>query len=72
MTAHGRSRLGRMVPLAGLAGRTAGEAVVAALRKWLTGEDSAEFHERTSERYATLVPPGAAAHLPGGDGPSTG
>ncbi len=55
MTAHSRSRLGRAVPLAGLAGRTAGEAVVAALRKRLTGEDSAEFHERTSERYAAML-----------------
>lgn len=52
---HGRSRLARTVPLAGLAGRTAGEAVVAALRKRLTGEDSAEFHERTSERYAAML-----------------
>ncbi|MGH3803875.1 MAG: hypothetical protein ACRDTD_27845, partial [Pseudonocardiaceae bacterium] len=55
MTAHSRSRLARTVPLAGLAGRTAGEAVVAALRKRLTGEDSAEFHERTSERYAAML-----------------
>lgn len=55
MTAHGRSRLGRTVPLAGLAGRTAGEAVIAALRKRLTGEDSAEFHERTSQRYAAML-----------------
>ncbi|MGH3512380.1 MAG: ABC1 kinase family protein [Mycobacterium sp.] len=56
MTARGRSRLSRTVPLAGLAGRTAGEAVVAALRKRLTGEDSAaEFHERTSERYAAML-----------------
>lgn len=53
---HGRSRLARTVPLAGLAGRTAGEAVIAALRKRLTGEDSAaEFHERTSERYAAML-----------------
>ncbi len=55
MTAYGRSRLSRTVPLAGLAGRTAGEAVVAALRKRLTGEDSAEFHKRTSERYAAML-----------------
>jgi predicted unusual protein kinase regulating ubiquinone biosynthesis (AarF/ABC1/UbiB family) len=55
MTAYGRTRLSRTVPLAGLAGRTAGEAVVAALRKRLTGEDSAEFHERTSERYAAML-----------------
>ena len=55
MTAYGRSRLARTVPLAGLAGRTAGEAVVAALRKRLTGEDSAEFHERTSQRYAAML-----------------
>lgn len=56
MTAYGRSRLSRTVPLAGLAGRTAGEAVVAALRKRLTGQDSAaEFHERTSARYAAML-----------------
>ncbi|MGH3754000.1 MAG: ABC1 kinase family protein [Pseudonocardiaceae bacterium] len=55
MTAHGRSRLARTVPLAGLAGRTAGEAVIAALRKRLTGQDSAEFHERTSARYAAML-----------------
>ncbi|HKR49795.1 MAG TPA: AarF/ABC1/UbiB kinase family protein [Pseudonocardiaceae bacterium] len=52
---HGQSRLARTVPLAGLAGRTAGEAVVAALRKRLTGEGNAEFHERTSERYAAML-----------------
>ncbi len=55
MTAYGRTRLARTVPLAGLAGRTAGEAVIAALRKRLTGQDSAEFHERTSERYAAML-----------------
>jgi predicted unusual protein kinase regulating ubiquinone biosynthesis (AarF/ABC1/UbiB family) len=55
MTAQSRTRLARTVPLAGLAGRTAGEAVVAALRKRLTGQDSAEFHERTSERYAAML-----------------
>ncbi|MCA1821961.1 MAG: AarF/ABC1/UbiB kinase family protein [Pseudonocardia sp.] len=52
---QGPSRLARTVPLVGLAGRTAGEAVVAALRKRLTGEDSAEFHERTSQRYAAML-----------------
>ncbi|MBV8995619.1 MAG: AarF/ABC1/UbiB kinase family protein, partial [Pseudonocardiales bacterium] len=53
---QGRTRLGRTVPLAGLVGRTAGEAVVAALRKRLTGQDSAtEFHERTSQRYAAML-----------------
>jgi len=52
---HGGRRLARTVPLAGLAGRTAGEAVIAALRKRLTGEDSAEFHQRTSERYAAML-----------------
>ncbi|MGH3838295.1 MAG: hypothetical protein ACRDSF_21755, partial [Pseudonocardiaceae bacterium] len=55
MTAYGRTRLSRTVPLVGLAGRTAGEAVVAALRKRLTGEDSAAFHERTSQRYAAML-----------------
>ena len=55
-TQQGRTRLSRTVPLAGLAGRTVGEAVVAALRKRLTGQDSAaEFHERTSERYAAML-----------------
>jgi len=55
MTAYGHSRLSRAIPLAGLAGRTAGEAVITALRKRLTGEDSAEFHQRTSERYAVML-----------------
>lgn len=55
MSAYGRSRLSRAIPLAGLAGRTAGEAVITALRRRLTGEDSAEFHQRTSDRYAAIL-----------------
>jgi predicted unusual protein kinase regulating ubiquinone biosynthesis (AarF/ABC1/UbiB family) len=45
----------RTVPLAGLAARTAGEAVVAALRRKVAGSDPAEFHGRTAERYAQLL-----------------
>lgn len=49
-----QGRLRRGAPVAGLAARTAGEAVVAALRGKLTGEGKAEFHARTAERYAEL------------------
>lgn len=47
-----RGRVTRTAPLLGLAGRTAGEAVVASLRGRLKGEDGAAFHQRTAERYA--------------------
>ena len=43
-----RGRIARVAPLVGLGGRTAGEAVVAALCR--RGRD--EFHQRTAERYA--------------------
>ena len=45
-------RVRRVAPLVGLAGRTAGEAVVESLRRRRSGGDSAEFHARTAERYA--------------------
>lgn len=46
-------RLRRTVPIAGLAARTTGEAVVAALRRKATrGETSSLDHERIAERYA--------------------
>lgn len=48
-------RIRRLAPLAGLTARTAGEAAVVALRSRLTGESSAEFHQRTAERYAELL-----------------
>ncbi|MGI5171354.1 ABC1 kinase family protein [Spirillospora sp. CA-253888] len=41
-------RISRTAPLVALAGRTAGEAVVAALRG---GDAKAEFHRRAAERY---------------------
>ncbi|MDL4776750.1 MULTISPECIES: ABC1 kinase family protein [Thermomonosporaceae] len=44
--------MARTAPLVGLAGRTAGEAVVASLRKRVRGADTAEFHARAAERYA--------------------
>jgi predicted unusual protein kinase regulating ubiquinone biosynthesis (AarF/ABC1/UbiB family) len=47
-----RGRVGRVAPLAGLAGRTAGEAVVASLRKNRGAGDAAAFHARNAERYA--------------------
>jgi predicted unusual protein kinase regulating ubiquinone biosynthesis (AarF/ABC1/UbiB family) len=50
-----RGRLRRTAPLAGLTARTAGEAVVVALRSKLTGADSTDFHVRTAERYAELL-----------------
>jgi predicted unusual protein kinase regulating ubiquinone biosynthesis (AarF/ABC1/UbiB family) len=51
----GGARIRRLVPLAGLTTRTAGEAAVMALRGRLTGESSSEFHQRTAERYAQLL-----------------
>ncbi len=51
----GEGRLRRTAPLAALSARTAGEAVVVALRSKLTGADSTEFHVRTAERYAELL-----------------
>lgn len=48
-------RLRRVVPLAGLTARTIGEAAAMALRGRLTGENGAEFHVRTAERYAELL-----------------
>jgi predicted unusual protein kinase regulating ubiquinone biosynthesis (AarF/ABC1/UbiB family) len=50
-----RGRLRRTAPLAALAARTAGEAVVVGLRGKLAGTDSTEFHVRTAERYAELL-----------------
>ncbi len=45
-------RVTRTAPLVGLAGRTAGEAVVNSLRKKIRGGDSAEFHAKAAARYA--------------------
>jgi len=49
-------RAGRVAPLLGLAGRTAGEAVVASLRNRRRGatddQGGLEFHNRTAARYA--------------------
>lgn len=47
-----RGRVGRTAPLVGLAGRTAGEAVVKSLRRRARGGDGTDFHERNAERYA--------------------
>jgi predicted unusual protein kinase regulating ubiquinone biosynthesis (AarF/ABC1/UbiB family) len=44
-------RVGRVAPLVGLAGRTAGEAVVASLRKNRSAGKRADLHERAAERY---------------------
>lgn len=48
-----RGRLRRAAPLAGLAGRTAGEAVIARLRK--NGKGSADFHADAAQRYAEIL-----------------
>jgi predicted unusual protein kinase regulating ubiquinone biosynthesis (AarF/ABC1/UbiB family) len=49
-------RLRRTAPLAGLAARTAGEAVIQALRKRTGADGSAhDFHARTAERYTELL-----------------
>jgi predicted unusual protein kinase regulating ubiquinone biosynthesis (AarF/ABC1/UbiB family) len=53
--AVGGGRVRRTAPLAALTARTAGEAVVVALRGRFTGEDRGEFHARTAERYAQLL-----------------
>jgi predicted unusual protein kinase regulating ubiquinone biosynthesis (AarF/ABC1/UbiB family) len=46
-------RVARVAPLIGMAGRTAGEAVAASLRRKRHGEkDLTEFHTRQAERYA--------------------
>ena len=49
-------RVARIAPLAGLAGRTVGEAVVASLRQRRHGPEGDDawrpFHERNAERYA--------------------
>ena len=54
-----RGRVGRAAPLVGLAGRTAGEAVVASLRRRTRGGDAADihtpatsFHAKNADRYA--------------------
>ncbi|MEU5879080.1 AarF/ABC1/UbiB kinase family protein [Spirillospora sp. NPDC047279] len=47
-----KGRVVRAAPMLGMASRTAGEAVVASLRKKVTGKDtSAEVHARAAERY---------------------
>jgi len=48
-------RLRRGAPVAALVTRTAGEAVVAALRKRATGVEDPERHVRAAERYADLL-----------------
>lgn len=48
-------RVTRAVPIAGLAARTTGEAVVAALRRKVTRSDACVDHERAAERYAQLL-----------------
>jgi predicted unusual protein kinase regulating ubiquinone biosynthesis (AarF/ABC1/UbiB family) len=55
-----QGRVRRAAPIAGLAARTAGEAVVVALRGRVSGADAAarqkaEFQARTAERYAELM-----------------
>ncbi|GAB3666776.1 AarF/ABC1/UbiB kinase family protein [Actinocorallia lasiicapitis] len=52
MTEMRKGRVSRTAPLVGLAGRTAGEAVVAALRRKPRDE---EFHARAAERYAASL-----------------
>lgn len=54
-----RGRITRTAPLVGLAGRTAGEAVITSLRRRARKGDgaelTAEFHARTAERYVRLL-----------------
>ncbi|MDQ6745439.1 MAG: AarF/ABC1/UbiB kinase family protein [Actinomycetota bacterium] len=48
-------RVRRSAPVAGLVARTAGESVVAALRRRATGAQDPERHVRAAERYAELL-----------------
>lgn len=48
-------RVRRAAPVAGLVARTAGESVVAALRRRATGIEDPERHVRSAERYAELL-----------------
>jgi predicted unusual protein kinase regulating ubiquinone biosynthesis (AarF/ABC1/UbiB family) len=51
-----RGRVRRAAPLVGMAGRTAGEAVVASLRKRISGgAETTDFHARTAERYVEML-----------------
>jgi predicted unusual protein kinase regulating ubiquinone biosynthesis (AarF/ABC1/UbiB family) len=50
-----RGRVRRAAPLVGMAGRTAGEAVVASLRKRIGGAETTNFHARTAERYVEML-----------------
>jgi predicted unusual protein kinase regulating ubiquinone biosynthesis (AarF/ABC1/UbiB family) len=50
-----QGRLRRAAPVASLTARTAGEAVVAALRSKITGADTREAHARAAERYTELL-----------------
>jgi predicted unusual protein kinase regulating ubiquinone biosynthesis (AarF/ABC1/UbiB family) len=45
----------RGAPVVGLAARTAGGMVVAALRVNVSGTESSELHARSAERYAELL-----------------
>lgn len=45
----------RVAPIAGVTARTAGEAVVVALRRKATGREDPEFAARTAERYAEAL-----------------
>lgn len=48
-------RVRRAAPVAGLTARTTGEAVVASLRRRVTGTEDPERHARAAERYAELL-----------------
>jgi hypothetical protein len=48
-------RVARVAPLLGMAGRTAGEAVAASLRKRRRGGDLTEVHTRQADRYVARL-----------------
>jgi predicted unusual protein kinase regulating ubiquinone biosynthesis (AarF/ABC1/UbiB family) len=50
-----RGRFARAVPIASLAARAAGEAIVVGLHSKLTNADTTELHVRWAERYAELL-----------------
>lgn len=61
-------RLRRGVPIAGLAMRTTGEAVVAVLRRKVNLSEASVDHERAAERYAERLGHSRGALMKGGAG----
>lgn len=71
-TGIGAGRVRRAAPVAGVVARTAGEAVVAALRRRTTGVEDPERHVRAAERYAELLGRSKGALMKAGQAVSFG